>query len=93
MKGSLSCAGVNKVWNAGTEREVPALVDIDLDVRPGEFVVIIGPSGCGKSTLLKLLAGLEPPTAGRLLHDGQPITAVHLPPSRTSIVISSSAIL
>jgi len=75
MKGTLSCTGLSKVWNADTEREVPALEDIDIDVHPGEFVVIIGPSGCGKSTFLKLLAGLEAPTAGRLLHDGHPITA------------------
>jgi ABC-type sugar transport system ATPase subunit len=47
-------------------------------VRAGEFLVVIGPSGCGKSTLLKLLAGLERPTAGRLFHDGQPITAPHV---------------
>ena len=72
--GTLRCDGVVKAWNAGTEREVVALEDIDLDVRPGEFVVIIGPSGCGKSTLLKLLAGLEMPTAGQIFHDGRPIT-------------------
>jgi NitT/TauT family transport system ATP-binding protein len=71
--GAVTCVGVSKVWNAGTDREVPALTDIDLEVRAGEFLVIIGPSGCGKSTLLKLLAGLEEPTAGRLLHDGRPI--------------------
>jgi len=72
--GTLTCAGVGKVWGAGTDREVVALEDIDLEVRHGEFVVVIGPSGCGKSTLLKLLAGLETPTAGTLLHDGRPIT-------------------
>jgi len=73
--GELVCHGVSKIWGAGTDREVVALEDIDLDVRSGEFLVIIGPSGCGKSTLLKMLAGLEAPTAGRLLHDGQMIAA------------------
>jgi NitT/TauT family transport system ATP-binding protein len=72
--GTLTCAGVGKVWGVGTDREVVALEDIDLEVRHGEFVVVIGPSGCGKSTLLKLLAGLETPTAGSLLHNGRPIT-------------------
>ena len=72
--GTLTCAGVGKVWGVGTDREVVALEDIDLEVRHGEFVVVIGPSGCGKSTLLKLLAGLETPTAGRLLYEGRPIT-------------------
>ena len=47
---------------------------IDLRVCPGEFVALLGPSGCGKSTLLRLVAGLEPATAGALLQDGAPIT-------------------
>ncbi len=47
-------------------------------VGDGEFVVVIGPSGCGKSTLLKLLAGLETPTAGQLLHRGQVISGPHV---------------
>ena len=47
---------------------------LDLDIAPGEFVALLGPSGCGKSTLLRLVAGLEPASAGRLLQDGEPIT-------------------
>ena len=42
-------------------------------VKPGEFVALLGPSGCGKSTLLRLVAGLEPPRAGTLREDGEPI--------------------
>jgi NitT/TauT family transport system ATP-binding protein len=53
---------------------------LDLDIAPGEFVALLGPSGCGKSSLLRLVAGLEPASAGRLLQDGQPITEPH--PSR-----------
>ena len=48
--------------------------ELDLSIAPGEFVALLGPSGCGKSTLLRLVAGLEPATAGALLHDGQAIT-------------------
>ncbi|RMI30366.1 ABC transporter ATP-binding protein [Nocardia stercoris] len=51
-----------------------ALDDIDLEVRDGEFLVLVGPSGSGKSTLLDLVGGLATPTAGHLLLDGSPIT-------------------
>ncbi|WP_050871614.1 ATP-binding cassette domain-containing protein [Comamonas testosteroni] len=50
------------------EREV--LKQVQLDVRPGEFIAIVGRSGCGKSTLLRLVAGLEKASAGQLLIDG-----------------------
>jgi len=48
-----------------------ALVDIDLEVRDGEFVAIVGPSGCGKTTLLNLVCGLEPLQEGELLVRGE----------------------
>lgn len=44
---------------------------MNLDVVPGEFLVLLGPSGCGKSTTLRLIAGLENPTDGRILIDGK----------------------
>ena len=49
---------------------------VDLTVQMGEFVVILGPSGSGKSTLLALAAGLDRPTEGDVLLDGQPIGAL-----------------
>lgn len=50
------------------------LDDIDLRVRPGEFVALLGPSGCGKSTLLRLITGLETPDAGTITTNGNLIT-------------------
>lgn len=50
------------------------LADINLSVRPGEFVSILGPSGAGKSTILQLLTGAIAPDGGQMLLDGQPLT-------------------
>jgi iron(III) transport system ATP-binding protein len=53
-----------------------ALSGIDLEIRAGELFFLLGPSGCGKSTLLRTLAGLQAPTAGRILFDDRDVTAV-----------------
>ncbi|RJP32094.1 MAG: ABC transporter ATP-binding protein [Phycisphaerales bacterium] len=50
---------------------VTAVSEVDIEVQRGEFVAVMGPSGCGKSTLLHLLAGLDPPTSGRVMVDGR----------------------
>ncbi len=52
------------------------LQGVDLALADGEMLVIVGASGCGKSTLLRLVAGLETPTAGRILLDNQDVTAL-----------------
>lgn len=49
------------------------LQDLNLEIKPGEFVAIVGRSGCGKSTLLRLISGLEYPTEGGILVDGEPV--------------------
>jgi putative spermidine/putrescine transport system ATP-binding protein len=53
---------------------VPAVADLDLTVYEGELLSLLGPSGCGKTTTLNLIAGFVPPTAGRVLVDGQDVT-------------------
>jgi putative ABC transport system ATP-binding protein len=66
--------GVTKIYRMG-EVEVPALRGVDLDLREGEFLVLLGPSGSGKSTLLNILGGLDVATSGRVLYRGQDLTA------------------
>jgi NitT/TauT family transport system ATP-binding protein len=61
--------GVTKTFPRGN---VTALENIDLQLRPGEFVSLIGPSGCGKSTLLRVIGDLIEPTAGTVTVNGKP---------------------
>jgi NitT/TauT family transport system ATP-binding protein len=68
--GHVRVAGLCKHF-AGTA----VVQDVSLDIRPGEFVVLVGPSGCGKSTILSMVAGMLRPDAGALELDGQPIRA------------------
>ncbi|MGE5623450.1 MAG: ABC transporter ATP-binding protein [Methanocella sp.] len=58
-----------------SERRVPVLADIDLEVSAGERLAILGPSGCGKTTLMYILAGLLTPEAGRVWVGGEPLTS------------------
>jgi NitT/TauT family transport system permease protein len=70
----LALTGVRKEFPVrGTRETFTALDDITLELRDGEFLVLVGPSGSGKSTLLDLLGGLSRPSAGQLLLDGTPI--------------------
>lgn len=55
-----------------SQGEVTALKDINFKTHRREFVCVIGPSGCGKSTLIRILAGLETPSSGQVLLDGEP---------------------
>ena len=68
----LETRGLRRELRSG-ERTLVVVDDVDLQVAAGECVSIRGPSGAGKSTLLALLAGLDRPTAGSVLIDGQPI--------------------
>jgi ABC-type nitrate/sulfonate/bicarbonate transport system ATPase subunit len=73
MTPKISVEGLHKAFRT-PKGDVPVLVDVSLDVMPGEFVVIVGPSGCGKSTLLACIAGFEPWDRGRIRVDGAAVT-------------------
>jgi multiple sugar transport system ATP-binding protein len=74
--------GLRKVFDHG---QAPALDGIDLATTEGEYLVLLGPSGCGKTTLLRTIAGLEQPTSGDVLIDGQVVTV--LPPRARKIAM------
>ena len=69
-----------------------AVQDLDLDVTDGELLVLLGPSGCGKTTTLNCIAGLEAPSAGRILFDGRDVTR-DPPHSRNIAMVFQSALL
>ena len=69
---------------------VLALKEVDLSIGQGEFLALLGPSGCGKTTLLRIIAGLEPATAGNVLLDGQ---LVREPAANVSFVFQSAVLL
>jgi multiple sugar transport system ATP-binding protein len=72
--------GIYKLFGA-----VVAVEDLSLDIRDGEFLVLVGPSGCGKTTSLRMLAGFERPTYGTVSIDGQPQNKV--PPQQRDLAM------
>ena len=86
---SLRVKGLRKSFNG---QEV--LQGLDFEVRPGEIFVIMGPSGSGKSVLLRHLIGLEPPDAGEILINGEPIQNEEIASKyRLAMVFQSGALL
>src|SRR5881392_1319368 len=74
MATILKAENLEKIYRVG-KVDVPALRGVSLEVQEGEFLAIMGPSGCGKSTMLHLLGGLLTPTSGRIVVDGEDLTA------------------
>jgi putative spermidine/putrescine transport system ATP-binding protein len=86
---SIALRGCAKTFADGTR----ALEPLDLDIAPGETVVLLGPSGCGKTTTLRLIAGLERPDAGgRVLFDGADVTALPIEQRNVGMVFQSYAL-
>lgn len=64
---------ISKIYQMG-EVEVPALRNVNFELHPAEFIVLLGPSGSGKSTLLNILGGLDIPTSGEVLYRDHNLT-------------------
>ena len=71
----ISFENVRKVYKSG-EVEIEALHDVSFEVEKGELCVIVGPSGAGKTTLLNILGGMDTLTSGRILLDGENVSAL-----------------
>ena len=69
----LKAVDLRKVYGQG-ETEVIALDDVNLEVEKGEFTAIVGTSGSGKSTMLHIIGGLDNPTSGQVIVDGQDLS-------------------
>lgn len=72
--------------------KVKAVNDIDLEIIPGEFVVLLGPSGCGKTTLLRCISGLERVTEGKIFFDNDNITYLSPKDRNISMVFQNYAV-
>ncbi|MCP4973229.1 MAG: ATP-binding cassette domain-containing protein [Prochlorococcus sp.] len=82
--------GRGRRGSRGTDIEV--IRQLNLDIKDGEFLVLVGPSGCGKSTLLRLLAGLDSPTRGEIYVGDQPVSKLRPAQRDVAMVFQSYAL-
>lgn len=69
---AIEIKNINKSFHGrGLDHDIKVLDDVNLNIGDGEFVCLLGPSGCGKTTLLRLIAGLDQPTSGEVIADGE----------------------
>ena len=88
----LAIRNLTKRFNEGAADEVLAVDDLSIDIDDGEFVVFVGPSGCGKTTTLRTIAGLEDPSDGQILLDGDDLTTQAPQDRNTAMVFQSYAL-
>lgn len=82
---NLKLINIGKTFTDRHGKPFPAVKDFNLTIEKGEFVCLVGPSGCGKTTVLRMIAGLESPTAGQIVLNGQDIT--DLPPEKRNMSV------
>ncbi len=88
---AISIRGVSKTYGHEA-RAVPALSDVQLDIKEGEFFFLLGPSGCGKTTLLRIIAGLLTPTRGRIYLNDRDVTDQPVHKRNTAMVFQNYAL-
>jgi NitT/TauT family transport system ATP-binding protein len=69
----ISLHNVTKIFVRGGQQSVEAVKELTMEIPSGELAVLLGPSGCGKSTVLRMIAGLEVPSSGKVLVDGEEV--------------------
>lgn len=82
LNGAVEISGVTYKYEGSL---IPALNDVSISVKPGEFAAVVGPSGSGKSTLIRLLLGFDRPLAGAILYDGHDLSGVDVRAIRRQI--------
>src|ERR1700710_1724317 len=75
--------GISAIFHHERRGDITAVSNLDLEVRPGEFLTLLGSSGCGKTTTLRLIAGFQKPSSGRISFGGEDVT--QLPANRRDI--------
>ena len=68
--------GISATFHHERRGDITAVKNLDLDVRPGEFLTLLGSSGCGKTTTLRMIAGFQKPSSGRILFGDEDVTGL-----------------
>ena len=93
VKKGVRLEGVSKIYtDPKTKKPFKAVDNIDLDIRPGDFVTLLGPSGCGKTTTLRMIAGFESPDEGEIYLGDEAINELTPNKRDTAMVFQSYAL-